>query len=57
MKIQGKLPKPRNPLALAARQRQAGEHGGHQPQRAERRKYKMRLQKLLSGRLKEGDES
>ncbi|MBC3870586.1 hypothetical protein [Undibacterium oligocarboniphilum] len=57
MKIQIKLPKPRNPLALAARQRQAGEHGGHQPQRAERRKYKMRLQKLLSGRLKEGDES
>jgi len=59
MKIKIKLPepgKPRNPLALAARLRNAGVHGPEKPLRAERRKEKQRLREALARRLKEDNE-
>ena len=56
MKIKIKLPKPRNPLAVAARQRQAGAHGAYRPERGERRAEKQRLHLLLSGQPRKGDE-
>jgi hypothetical protein len=56
MKITIKLPKPRNPLAVTAKQRQAGAHGAYRPERSERRAEKQRLHLLLSGRPRKGDE-
>ncbi len=53
MKITVKLPKPRNPLAIVAKQRNAGVHGALNPKRTERRQEKQRLQQLKSGRLKD----
>jgi hypothetical protein len=44
------LGKPRNPVSVAARQRSAGEHGGHQKNRRRRREEKSALRALLSGR-------
>ncbi|MFZ6758589.1 hypothetical protein ACO0K9_15405 [Undibacterium sp. Ji50W] len=55
MKIRIKLPKPRNPLAVLAKQRQAGAHGSYRVERAERRKAKQSLHKVLSGRAKDVD--
>ena len=50
MKIAIKLPKPRNPLALPARQRKAGAHASHNPARRLRRIDKHNLRLLLLGR-------
>jgi|GEM_PF-658786 len=50
MKIKLTLPKPRNPLAVAAKTRRAGSHLGEQPARRLRRAEKHKLQVLLSGR-------
>lgn len=50
MKITIKIPKPRNPVVIAAKQRNAGAHGAYRPERHERRNEKQRLQLLLSGR-------
>lgn len=55
MKITVKLPKPRNPLAVLVKQRNAGVHGALNPKRTERRQEKQRLQQFKStgGRLKD----
>lgn len=55
MKITVKTPKPRNPHALAARQKKAGSHEGSEPQKRMRRELKQQLQRMLSG-LKSGEE-
>ena len=55
MKINIKLPKPRNPLAVLVKQRNAGVHGALNPKRTERRQEKQRLQQALKGKLKDGD--
>ena len=56
VKIKITLPKPRNPLAVAAKSRRAGSHLGEQPARAARRAEKHNLHLLLSGRKREADE-
>lgn len=53
MKINIKLPKPRNPLAVLVKQRNAGVHGALNPKRTERRQEKQRLQQLKGARLKD----
>lgn len=45
MKITVKLPKPRNPLAVAARQRKAG---SHQREEQSRRALKQQLRRQLA---------
>ncbi|MET3133471.1 hypothetical protein AAKU55_003761 [Oxalobacteraceae bacterium GrIS 1.11] len=55
MKIKLTVPKPRNPLAIAARMRRAGAHHGEQPARRARRAEKHKLHALLSGRKKDED--
>lgn len=50
MKITIKVPKPRNPLVLAARQRKAGAHEAAHPHRQLRRTEKQSLQQLLKGK-------
>jgi hypothetical protein len=50
MKITLKVPKPRNPLVLAARQRKAGAHEAAHPQRQLRRTEKQLLQQMLKGK-------
>ena len=55
MKLTIKLPKPRNPLALPARQRKAGAHASHNPARRLRRIEKHNLQLALSGRGQDRD--
>ena len=50
MKINIKLPKPRNPLVLPARQRKAGAHASDNPARRLRRVEKHNLRLLLLGR-------
>lgn len=55
MKMKIKLPKPRNPLAILVKQRNAGVHGALHPKRTERRLEKQRLQQLKNGRLKDGE--
>lgn len=57
MKIKIKLPKPRNPQALPARQRKAGAHGSFRPERRERRIEKQRLHQLLTGPQRKGDDN
>ncbi|MFC7515276.1 hypothetical protein ACFQUU_09685 [Herbaspirillum sp. GCM10030257] len=49
MKITIKTLKPRNPLVVAAKLRQAGAHGGHQASRRKRREGKQELRRMLSG--------
>ena len=56
MKVTIKLPKPRNQLAVAAKWRQAGAHGGYRQERRERRVEKQRLHLLVTGRTREGDD-
>lgn len=46
MKVFDKTIKPRNPLAVAARKRNAGAHGSYNEERSERRKAKQRLHKM-----------
>jgi len=59
IKIQVPLSKPRNPLALAARMRNAGAHELPHPQRTARRKARqsLRLQGLQGLRDREEDDS
>ncbi|NVD96495.1 hypothetical protein [Massilia sp. BJB1822] len=45
MKVSIKLPKPRNPLAVLARQRKAG---GHQRNEQSRRELKQQLRRQLA---------
>ena len=47
--------KPRNRLALAARQRNAGAHEALHPKRTARRKTKQEMQKNLLRQIKDGD--
>jgi hypothetical protein len=46
--------KPRNPHAVAARQRNAGAHGTHQAGRRQRRMEKQALRSLIIGQDREG---
>ncbi|MBC3861121.1 hypothetical protein H8K32_03335 [Undibacterium jejuense] len=58
MKIKIKLPtagKPRNRLALAARQRNAGAHEPINPLRTARRKARQDLQKSLLRRIRDDE--
>jgi hypothetical protein len=55
MKIKIVLPKPRNPLALPARQRKAGAHTPDNPARSERRKAKYQLRLALTKRKGDDD--
>ncbi|MFZ6725377.1 hypothetical protein ACO0K2_07750 [Undibacterium sp. MH2W] len=56
IKIQVPLSKPRNPLALAARMRNAGAHEAPHPQRTARRKARQSL-RLQGLRDREEDDS
>jgi hypothetical protein len=47
--------KPRNPHALAARQRAAGAHGAHLARRKQRRTEKQALRALVIGQQKQGE--
>ena len=51
-----KAPKPRNPVALPARQRKAGSHAAYNPQRAARRVAKHELRLHLLGRGEDQDD-
>ena len=58
MKIKITLPKarkPRNPVALPARQRKAGSHAADNPRREERRIAKQELRLQLRGRREDHD--
>ena len=55
MKIKIKLPKPRNPVALPARQRKAGSHAAYNLRREERRIAKQELRLHLMGRKEDYD--
>ncbi len=50
-----KSPKPRNPLALLARQRKGGSHDAHLTERHLRRMEKQALQRLIKGRVRDED--
>ena len=52
MKI--KAMKPRNPHAVAAKQRNAGAHGAYQAERKQRRMEKQALRSLVVGQDREG---
>jgi hypothetical protein len=47
--------KPRNPHAVAAKQRNAGAHGAHLARRKQRRTEKQSLRSLVIGQRKEGE--
>jgi len=55
MKVNIKLPKPRNPLVAPARNRKAGAHASHNPARRLRRVEKYNLRLELLGRKGKGD--
>ena len=55
MKVKLTLPKPRNPVALPARQRKAGAHDGFNPTRQQRRIDKYNLRLTLMGKKGEDD--
>jgi hypothetical protein len=55
IKLQITLPKPRNPVALQARQRKAGMHQSDNPARHARRVEKQKLRLMLLGRDTEGN--
>lgn len=55
MKIKIAIPKPRNPVALPARQRKAGAHGAFNQGRQQRRVEKYKLCLMLMGRKGEND--
>jgi hypothetical protein len=50
-----KLNKPRNPVAVAAKQRNAGAHGAHLARRKQRRSEKQVLRSLIISQKKEGE--
>jgi hypothetical protein len=54
MKLTIKTIKPRNPHAVAAKQRNAGAHGEYQAERRQRRSEKQSLRLLVAGQLKGG---
>ncbi|WP_198117721.1 hypothetical protein [Massilia rhizosphaerae] len=54
MKI--KSMKPRNPHAVAAKQRNAGAHGAYQAERRQRRTEKRALRSLVTGQDRDGKE-
>jgi len=54
-RIKVKIAKPRNPVALAARQRNAGAHQPDDPARHERRVKKQQLRHFLLGRDTESE--
>ena len=56
MKVTITRPNARIQLAVAAKQRQAGAHGGYRQERRERRVEKQRLHLLVTGRTREGDD-
>ncbi len=56
MKIVIKTPKPRNPLALVARQRKAGSHAAENTARYQRRVEKQKLIQIVLGK-KGGDDA
>jgi hypothetical protein len=56
MKVIIKTIKPRNSLAVAARQRNAGAHGEYQAERRQRRSEKQALRLLVAGQRKGGKE-
>lgn len=47
--------KPRNPHAIAAKQRNAGTHGTHLAKRKQRRVEKQALRSLVIGHRREGE--
>jgi hypothetical protein len=47
--------KPRNPHAVAARQRNAGAHGAYQAERKQRRMEKRALRSLVIGQDRKGE--
>jgi hypothetical protein len=49
MKVTIKTIKPRNPHAVAAKQRNAGAHGEYQAERRQRRSEKQALRLLVAG--------
>jgi len=55
MKINLKLPKPRNPLVVPARNRKAGAHAPYNPGRSLRRVEKYNLRLILLGRKGDHD--
>ena len=55
MKITIKVPKPRNPLVVAAKTRKAGVHLSDKHARQLRRTEKHKLHLLLAGRKADGD--
>lgn len=55
MKLIIKPTKPRNPHAVAARQRNAGAHGAHLARRKQRRTEKQTLRSLVTGQNREGE--
>jgi hypothetical protein len=55
IKLKIKATKPRNPVALPARQRKAGAHQAYNPTRHARRVQKHALRLVLLGRDKDGD--
>ena len=58
MKLTLRMGKPRNPVATAARQRNAGRHGEYREERRLRRAGKQALDRLLkSGNWKGGDDA
>jgi hypothetical protein len=54
MKVTIKTIKPRNPHAVAAKQRNAGAHGEYQAERRQRRSEKQALRLLVAGQRKGG---
>lgn len=55
MKIVIQAAKPRNPYALAAKQRRGNAHGSHETARRDRRAAKRDLQRSLDTNLKKGE--
>jgi hypothetical protein len=55
MKLTIKTIKPRNPHAVAAKQRNAGAHGEYQAERRQRRSEKQSLRLLVAGQQRGGE--
>lgn len=56
MKLVIKTPKPRNPHAVAAKQRNAGRHGAHLARRRLQRSEKQTLRTLIIGQNPKGED-
>lgn len=53
MKIVTKAVKPRNPVAVPARQRHAGKHDSYRPERSQRRTARQEIVAYLAGKRDE----